>query len=141
MFSPRWVLSLIACASLLGACGPHFLIGPTCGIAVVPDAHTDGGDVVFNDVPIGQSTLLQVPVKDTADAGETILGASIDGSDAFTVLSQFPIAIPAGTEAQLQIRFAPTEPGQASATLELQTEEMGESSVPLAGMGLAPDAG
>lgn len=139
------LLLLAATALLAGACGP---LNPTplyadCGVAPVPDQNTDGGTVVFGDVSLGQSSRLQVPVKDSADVSETILGASIAGENAaaFSVTATFPMVIPAGTQATLDIQFAPTFAGTESATLELETEEMGTSQVPLLGTGVAPDGG
>ena len=52
------------------------------------------------------------------------------------MISTFPLAIAAGTQAQVQIRFVPTHEGSASATLVLETQGMGPSPVQLEGTGI-----
>ncbi len=41
----------------------------------------------------------------------------------------------------LEIEFAPAHAGSSTATLQLQTAEMGTSVVPLEGLGTAPNGG
>jgi hypothetical protein len=50
-----------------------FQVACGCGIGPVPDANSDGGSVAFNSVAVGQSELLQVPVKDSADTSERLM--------------------------------------------------------------------
>jgi hypothetical protein len=116
-------------AASLGGCG--------CGVGAAPGPNNDNGVVTFAAVPVGSSTQLQVPFQDSADTDETILGASISGPDAaaFAVIATYPIPLPAGTQVALEIRFTPTHTGPASATVVLQTENMGPSPVQLAGSG------
>jgi hypothetical protein len=109
-----------------------------CGVAPVSGPNTKNGAVTFDPVTVGQSEALTVPFEDSADVSETITGASITGPDAadFEVVSTFPIAVPAGESATVQIRFAPTHTGSSSATLVLDTAGMGPSPVELDGTGV-----
>ena len=78
-------------------------------------------------------------MKDSAYTQETILGASFSGggASAFTVVATYPIAVPAGAEATLQVSFAPTQVGAFTATLMVQTEDMGISPITVTGTGVA----
>jgi hypothetical protein len=97
------------------------------------------GAVTFDAVAVGQSEALTVPFEDSVDTSETITSATITGPDAadFEVVSTFPIAVPAGGQATVRIRFAPTHTGSSSATLVLDTQGMGPSPVELTGTGVA----
>jgi hypothetical protein len=114
-------------------------IGCGCGVEAAPGPNNQDGAVVFDSVAVGSSEELPVPFQDSADTSETIMGATITGSDAaaFEVISKFPIGIAAGDQAEVTIRFAPTHVGSSTATRVLQTEEMGPSPVQLEGTGIA----
>jgi hypothetical protein len=121
-----------------------------CGVAADPDdlAAADGGAiggqisdagvVEFAPTVLGATTHFTIPVKDTADVDETLLGASFSGPDAaaFQVVATFPIPIPAGTPITLEIEFTPTLAGSSSATLDLQTADMGVSPIEIEGTGV-----
>jgi hypothetical protein len=113
------------------------LIGCSCGVGAAPGPNNDNGVVTFDAVNVGSSEQLSVPFQDSADTDETIDSATITGPDAaaFTVISKLPIAVPAGTQQSLEIQFSPTHTGSASATLVLQTMNMGPSPVQLSGTG------
>ena len=80
-------------------------IGGCCGVGAVPNndpgapAHvTESGLVAFDPQAIGARVVYDIPVHETeAGTSETLLGADLvgDGKDAFTVVSSFPIAVPA----------------------------------------------
>jgi hypothetical protein len=116
-----------------------------CGIGAVsdaPDGGTSGatvsnGEVTFEATHVSSSATIELPVKDSADVHETILGASFSGPDAaaFRVVGTYPIDVPAGHSVLLQVTFAPTHVGPASATLMVQTEEMGVSPIQVSGTG------
>jgi hypothetical protein len=110
-----------------------------CGVGPAEGPNSGNGSVTFDRTSVGASEVLPIPFQDSAFVDETITGASITGPDAaaFEVISTFPIAVPAGQSVEVQIRFSPTHEGDASATLVLETEEMGPSSVQLDGTGVA----
>jgi hypothetical protein len=113
------------------------LTGCPCGVGPVQSANVVNGVVTFDPQAVGAPEQLTIPFADSADVSETLLGASVTGPDAadFEVLAQFPIAIPAGTQVMLELQFTPSHAGSASATLVLQTQEMGPSPVKLQGTG------
>lgn len=117
------------------------LAGCSCGVGAVPSSSGDtakvsqDGTVVFNAIPVGQTESFSIPIKESADTDETIVTASTNG--AFTVLSSLPIYVPRGTAASIEVSFAPSVAGNASADLVLGTEKMGNSHVALTGTGLA----
>jgi Abnormal spindle-like microcephaly-assoc'd, ASPM-SPD-2-Hydin len=110
-----------------------------CGVGAAPGPMDVNGVVTFPPVTVGTSSQFQVPFKDSADTDEVIEGATITGPDAaeFSVIATYPIPLPAGTEVSLTMQFAPTQVGSSSATLTLQTKNMGPSPVQLEGTGLA----
>jgi hypothetical protein len=118
-------------AALDGAAG-------CCGVGTAPGytGLNDAGAVQFTAV-VGSSQTLMIPVQDTANTDETINGAGVSGSGAaeFKVLSAFPIAVPAGAPVNVQVQFTAEAPGEVSATLVLQTAGMGDSKIPLDGLG------
>jgi hypothetical protein len=125
------VLAVMAAAHTIG-CG--------CGVAAAPGPNSQNGMVTFDTVTLGSSEQLTVPFQDSnPNASETITGATITGPDAtaFEVISTFPMDIAAGTQVSVEIRFAPTHAGSSSATLVLETQEMGPSPVQLEGTGIA----
>ncbi len=113
------------------------LTGCPCGVGPVPSANVVNGVVTFDPVTVNTQEQLTIPFQDSADVSETILSASLSGPDAadFEVLTPFPVPIPAGSEVMLEIQFTPSHTGSASATLVLQTKEMGPSPVQLQGTG------
>jgi hypothetical protein len=123
------VVGMVVAAAQLVGCG--------CGVGPSVGPNNDNGVVTFAAAKVGTSEKLSVPFQDSANVDETITGAQITGADAdaFTVLTTFPLALPAGSEQDVEIQFSPTEPGPASATLTLQTMNMGPSPVQLAGTG------
>jgi hypothetical protein len=127
-------LAVIAAVHTMG-CG-----GGGCGVGPAPGPNSPNGMVTFNAVALGSSEQLGIPFQDSnPDASETITGATISGPDAaaFKVISTFPISIAAGDRVKVQIQFAPTHDGSSSATLVLDTQEMGPSPVALSGTGKA----
>ncbi len=117
------------------------LVGCGCGVLPAPGPNSDDGVVTFDSVAVGSSQQLEIPFEDSTDTDETIESVSITGPDAaaFTVVATYPIPLPAGSKVSLEIQFAPTHAGAASATLTLQTENMGPSPVQLAGTGAAAE--
>jgi hypothetical protein len=115
-------------------------IGCGCGVGPAPGDHVDNGVVTFDSVALGSSEQLTLPFQDSADTAETIMSATITGPDAaaFQVITPFPVPVPAGGTASLEIQFAPTHAGKASATLTLNTQAMGPSPVQLQGTGESP---
>jgi hypothetical protein len=106
----------------------------------VPGPDSQNGAVIFNPVALGSSEELSIPLQDSdPSAHETLTGATVTGADAaaFQVISTFPIDIPAGSQAPVRLRFTPTHEGPASATLTVDTQEMGPSPVQLQGTGIA----
>ena len=132
-FAALAVAAVVAAAHTMG-CG--------CGVAAAPGPHDQNGTVTFDAVALGSSQQLSIPFQDSADVDETITGATVEGADAaaFEVVSTFPIAVPAGEQASVVIRFAPTHTGDSQATLVLQTANMGPSPVPLDGTGVPAGA-
>ena len=138
----------LAAAVLLPAAALQIGCGG-CGIGAVAGSDGDGGEavaqvdgsgeVVFQPTPIGVASTFQLSVKDSAYTHETILGASFSGAgaDAFTVVGVYPIDVPAGAEVTLQVSFAPTQVGAATATLMVQTRDMGVSPIAVTGTGVA----
>jgi hypothetical protein len=111
-----------------------------CGVGPASGPNSQSGGVTFDSVALGSSEQLAIDFQDSnASASETITGATITGPDAaaFQVSSTFPISIAAGAQVEVQIRFAPTHEGSSSATLVLDTQEMGPSPVTLGGTGVA----
>lgn len=105
----------------------------SCGVAIV-DA---GSSMNLGSVPENTAQAFTIPIQDTADTDETLLGVSVTGTNAadFTVQSTFPISVPAGTSQSLSVQFVPTNLGFETATLQLETESMGTSSITLQGYG------
>jgi hypothetical protein len=112
-----------------------YLVGCGCGVGPSAGPNNDNGVVTFPDTATGSQEQLQIPFQDSADTDETIMGATITGPDAaaFTVIAKYPVPLPAGTQVNLEIQFAPTHLGTSTATLVLQTENMGPSPVQLQG--------
>ncbi len=113
-------------------------IGGGCGVGPAEGPDNQNGTVTFSAY-MGSSEALSVPFEDSADVSDTITSASLTGPDAaaFEVLSTFPMAIPAGTQVTVQIRFTPEHTGSSTATLVLETQMMGPSPVDLEGTGIA----
>jgi len=111
------------------------LTGCTCGVGAAPGEDVVDGVVTFPAGMVGTSQQIRIPFQDSADTDEVIDSASITGPDAaaFSVVAIYPIAIPAGTQVSLTLQFAPTHSGASSATLTLQTQNMGPSPVQLDG--------
>jgi hypothetical protein len=111
------------------------LVGCSCGVGPSNGPDNHNRTVTFTSVPVGSTQQLQVPFQDSADTDEIIMGATITGTDApaFSVIATYPIPLPAGTQVELTIQFAPTHNGTSTATLVLQTENMGPSPVQLSG--------
>jgi hypothetical protein len=135
MFQVRSSLAAFTMAVAAAA----FAIGCGCGVAPVSGPNSGNGAVTFDSVPVGSSQQLAIPFQDTAYTDETITGATVEGPDAdeFEVVSRFPMAVPAGQSASVEIRFAPTREGSSTATLILQTAGMGPSPVELDGTAVA----
>jgi hypothetical protein len=131
---PWLAVLVVATAVHTMGCG---LIGG-CGVGPAPGPDNQDGTVTF-DAAVGASQELPVPFQDSADVTDTITSASLTGPDAaaFEVLSTFPMTIPAGTQVTVKIRFAPEHTGDSTATLVLETEMMGPSSIDLDGTGTA----
>jgi hypothetical protein len=113
----------------------------SCGVGPVNGPNTPNGTVTFSSVAVGKSADLTLPFADSnPEASETLKDFTITGPDAadFEVLSTFPIAIAAGDQVSLQIRFTPSHAGSSTATLVLDTAEMGPSPVDLQGTATAP---
>ena len=125
-----WMILTLAAAvtaTLATGCG--------CGVAPMTGPNSGNGAVTFDAVRVGSEQRLTIPFQDTAYTAETITGATITGPDAdeFEVVATFPMAVPAGASASVELRFAPTRAGSATATLVLQTAGMGPSPVELDG--------
>ena len=140
MIKVRPGFAALATMTMIAAVHAMGCIGGGCGVAPVPGPNSDNGAVTFDDVTVGKAQRLSVPFQDSADVDETITGASITGPEAaeFTVVSTFPIAVPAGAQASVELEFVPKHSGSATATLVLETQGMGPSPVDLTGTGVAP---
>jgi hypothetical protein len=75
----------------------------------------------------GDSVTFDVPIHDTADVDETLLGATVGGADAdqFEVHAKFPMDMPAGNVVHIEVEFHPTRTGSFDAELLVQTQAMG----------------
>jgi len=132
-----WVRLVLAAAVVLPVAATQF--GCSCGMG--PDggsgaAHVDAsGALVFDRLPVGETAIFHLTVKDSANVHERILGASFSGLNAgeFAVTGTYPIDVPAGTSVTLDVSFVPTMAGQAQATLLVQTEDMGISPIQVSG--------
>jgi len=96
---------------------------------------TDGGFVAFS-APVGASQTVNVPLVDSnVSANETVTGSTLTGSDAaaFKVLSTFPMSLPAGTNISVSVEFTPQHGGTSTASLILDTVNMGPSPISLEG--------
>jgi len=136
------VLAVVAASASMLGCGG--LGENPCGVGPVNEPNspngTLNGTVTFSAVAEGKSEDLTLPFADSNPAAsETLKDATISGPDAadFEVLSTFPIPIAAGTQISLTIRFTPSHTGSSTATLVLDTEEMGPSPVELQGTATA----
>ena len=112
------------------------LVGCLCGVGAAPGPNDDNGVVTFTPLALGTSETLQIPFEDSADTDEVIDGAAFSGPDAaaFKVIgTTFPVPLPAGTQVSLAIQFEPLHTGTSSATLTLQTQNMGPSPVQVEG--------
>jgi hypothetical protein len=144
---------IAAITTLAGLAVALIQTGCGCGVVAVSGsvddtdagivAYVDAGVVVFEPTLVGTVVQFDLPVTDSADTNETLLGASFSGTGAadFTVLSSFPIPIPAGAHATVEVEFTPSVSGAVTAVLNLQTEDMGVSPIRLAGEGVTADAG
>ena len=129
-------VAMMAVSAHLMGCGPSGLGG--CGVGPSPGPNNQNGVVTFDTVAVGSSQQLPVSFQDSnPSATETITGVTISGPDAaaFQVVSTFPIQVAAGAQVTVEIKFAPTHVGSSSATLVLDTEEMGPSPVQVEGTG------
>ena len=109
---------------------------PPCGVLADPGYTNDAGVFTFAPIAAGQAEVLGIPIVDSVDASETLTGAHFSGTDAaaFTMQSTFPMAMPAGTSVDVQVRFAPLHAGMSSGQLILDTAGMGPSPIALEGM-------
>jgi hypothetical protein len=125
-----WAMAAIT-LSLSGCCGGSLIPG-----------YSDSGTVAFDELPVGQSEALEIPIQGNA-GDETFTSGSIagEGAAAFQVLSSFPMAVTAGTPATVRVRFSPLGIGTFPASLVLDTATMGASEIPLLGAGIAVDGG
>jgi Abnormal spindle-like microcephaly-assoc'd, ASPM-SPD-2-Hydin len=118
------------------------LAGCSCGVAPASNYKNvnDQGAVQFDPTTVGTSEVLTIPMEDTVDTDEVITGASLTGPGAasFTVLTTFPMKVPAGSSVDVEVKFTPSAAGAASATLVFETEMMGPSPLDLEGVGSAP---
>jgi hypothetical protein len=124
-----WAAAL--CAVYAGGCSGQ------CGLIVQPGAMSDGGFAAFYNVPVGTSTMVNVPIQDSANVDETVTGSAVTGSDAaaFKVLSTFPMSLPAGNSVSVAVEFTPQHAGTSTASLVLDTANMGPSPIQLEGSG------
>ena len=123
------ILAAAFCAAYATGCAA------TCGPIPEPGFMTDGGFVAFS-APVGASQTVNVPLVDSnVTANETVTGATLTGTDAaaFKVLSTFPMSLPAGTNISVAVEFIPQHGGTSTASLILDTANMGPSPIPLEG--------
>ena len=112
----------------------------SCGVAPTPSTGETAtveadGTVVFKPIAIGTTVRFSMPIRESADTDETIIGGhSTNG--AFKVLTPYPIYVPRGETVQVEVSFTPSENGTVSSDLGLDTAKMGTSHVALKGTGL-----
>jgi hypothetical protein len=136
----RWLGRALGTLVLLG------LADCSCGVGADPDGTSNAagsvssdGSVHFTSIRSGTAESFPIPVKESADTSETIESASISGSgaSAFQLVSQFPIEVPNGRDATVEVKFAPSAAGTTfEAVLLLETAKMGTSQISLAGTSL-----
>ncbi len=102
--------------------------GVPSGLNLSPDP------VTFGDVPINSASTQAVTLSIT-DTDVTINGASINGSNVFSV-SSVPNQVQSGIDETLDVTFDPSTRGTKSATLELETS-IGLVTAALQGNGTA----
>ncbi len=135
----RWLGRALGTLVLLG------LANCSCGVGADPDGTSNAagsvssdGSVHFTTIRSGTAESFPIPVKESADTSETIESASVSGSGAaaFQIVSQFPIDVPNGRDATVEVKFAPSAAGTFEAVLLLETAKMGTSQISLAGTSL-----
>ncbi|WP_302182717.1 choice-of-anchor D domain-containing protein [Paraconexibacter antarcticus] len=112
-------------------------------LAVLP------GSVAFGSMSTTSTATQTVAVFNTGDQRLNVSAPSLGGPDAdqFTIVAQqnlCPARLPAGGSCTLQVRFSPTRPGDAEATLLVSSDNAyfhPTVAVPLTGTGTAPAPG
>ncbi|HVY45479.1 MAG TPA: hypothetical protein VHB21_06345 [Minicystis sp.] len=139
------LLAVVGASACLSGC-----IGFGCGAGPVPTQKHAGdtatvdrdGVVVYDPTDVGDAKRFAIPVKDTADVDEVLVGATVAGedADAFEVRATFPIDMPAGATVHVEVEFHPKRAGTASAELLIQTQDMGVSpAIDLTGDATVPN--
>ncbi|WP_283401380.1 PKD domain-containing protein [Halobellus salinus] len=96
--------------------------------------------LALGNVSTGETQTETVEFTNTGDTALSVGTASIVGSasDSFTVTSA-PSTIEPGESASVTVQFTPTQPGEQTATLRLQTETgTTVGAVPISGVGRGP---
>ncbi|MEO5914439.1 MAG: kelch repeat-containing protein [Luteolibacter sp.] len=87
------------------------------------------GTLAYDSLGTGQSSDLNVTMRNTGSGDLTSITTSILGADAgqFTLVSTPPTMLAAGSSAAFTIRFSPTSPGAKVATLSLASNDPDEN--------------
>lgn len=104
---------------------------------VGPDLTPSPAALTFDSTEIGATSIQNLKITNNGDA---ILNLASVGSNhpAFTVLGDFPVAVPASGTLNLQVLFSPQALGSHSGALQLTSNATGGSrQVPLSGVGVS----
>jgi hypothetical protein len=114
----RKTLSLLLCAPLLLMAG----LLASCSGDAVPVLTASSALVDFGEVAIGETTSATVTVTNVGSANAEITQPIISGAEAaaFAVVgTDWPLAVAAGTTAEIEVSFTPTDEGTWTAEIEM----------------------
>ena len=97
-------------------------------------------DVDFAEVDVSLAKELCITLANTSAVDVSVSQAALAGVDAamFSLVTPMPLAIAAGSSADVCIRYAPTLTGEHRATLDVVSVDGGNSTVAVRGRGVPP---
>lgn len=116
-----------------------YSVPATLYVTGAPDISLSVTELNFGQVMIGYPDLLQLTVMNVGTDNLVLSGAAIDDPDYQTNLSP-PVTLPPMSQLLLDVRFAPSSPGAAPATLTLNSNDpdLPAATVSLLGEGIIP---
>lgn len=107
---------------------------------IEPTLSVDPDEVAFGDVALGENRTRTVELTAGGDGSISLQNVSVLGAaaDQFEVVSA-PSTVGTGEPVPLTVRFAPTEPGNQTATIRFETGDGATvGTVPVSGVGVGP---
>jgi len=133
-----WVVVVAILGGLAGAVATVCVVSEVC-VGAVAMIEAEPTELAFREVSLRQGRTERVILANTSDASERVGPASIEGDDAFQVVTEDcpEVLRPAGVCA-LVVSFTPDEPGDYAGTLVVPLAGGDPIRVPLSGNALTP---